>query len=512
MNGHGKSDGPVVPEKRPNKGFARADRAEAVEGGGPPKGNSSQQTRSRAQNRKDLQQALDRVREAAVRDRRLQFTTLWHHVYDVRRLRAAYDGLKPKAAAGVDGVTWQEYGRDLETNLRDLAWRLQQGGYRARPVRRVYIPKADGRQRPIGVTTLEDKIVQRATAEVLNAVYEVDFLGLSYGFRRRRSQHDALDALSVGITRKKVNWVLDADIRGFFDAINHEWLVKFIEHRVADKRVVRHIKKWLKAGVLEDGEWRRVEEGTPQGGSVSPLLANVYLHYVFDLWANDWRRQQANGDVILVRYADDFIVGFEHRADAERFLEDLKQRMARFGLELHPEKTRLIEFGRFAAERRRHRGEGKPETFDFLGFTHICGKKRNGKFVVLRRTMRKRMGSKLKVLKAELRRRMHEPWWEQAEWLTAVLKGHYRYYGVPFNYRALARMRYAVVGLWHAVLRRRSQRTRMTWERMKRRAKRSLPDPHICHPYPDDRFARRHLREEPGAVIPPAGICAGGPG
>jgi group II intron reverse transcriptase/maturase len=465
-----------------------------VEGGGPAKGNPSQQTRSRAQNRKDLQPALERVREAAVRDRRLQFTTLWHHVYDVPRLRGAYYGLKPKAAAGVDGVTWQEYGRDLEANLRALAQRLQRGGYRARPVRRVYILKADGRQRPIGVPTLEDKIVQRATAEVLNAVYEVDFLGFSYGFRPRRGQHDALDALSVGITRKRVNWVLDADIRGFFDAINHEWLVRFIEHRIADKRVVRHIKKWLNAGVLEDGEWRRVEEGTPQGGGISPLLANVYLHYVLDLWAHDWRRKRASGEVVLVRYADDFIVGFEHRAEAERFLSDLKQRLRRFGLELHPEKTRLIEFGRYAAERRCRRGERKPETFDFLGFTHICGKKRNGKFVMLRRTMRKRLGSKLKALKAELKRRMHEPWWDQAKWLTAVLEGHYRYYGVPFNYRALERMHYAVVGLWHAVLSRRSQRTRMTWDRVKRMASRSLPAPRIYHLYPDDRFARQHPR------------------
>jgi group II intron reverse transcriptase/maturase len=419
---------------------------------------------------------------------------LWHHVYDERRLQAAYEGLEPKAAAGVDGVTWREYGRDLGGNLRDLAQRLRRGGYRARPVRRVYIPKADGTQRPIGVPTLEDKIVQRATVEVLNAVYEADFLGFSYGFRPGRSQHKALDALAVGIRRKKVNWVLDADIRGFFDAIDHEWLVEFIKHRIADKRVVRHVKKWLNAGVLEHGEWRRVEEGTPQGGSVSPLLANVYLHYAFDLWAHTWRRKRASGDVVLVRYADDFIVGFEHRADAERFLAELKQRLTGFGLELHPEKTRLIEFGRFAAERRSRCGEGKPETFDFLGFTHVCGKTRSGKFVVLRRTMRKRFGSKLKALRAELKRRMHKPWWEQADWLASVLNGHYRYYGVPLNYRALARMRHAVIGLWHDALCRRSQRTRMTWERVKRLAERWLPKPRIWHLYPEDRFAREHPR------------------
>jgi len=512
MNEHGKSDGPIVPEKRPNNGDVPTSSAEAVEGRGPAKGNSSQQNRLRAQNRKGLPNALDRVREAARRDRRMQFTTLWHHVYNVDRLRQAYECLRPKAAAGIDGVTWKEYGENLGGNLQELAQRLQRGAYRARPVRRVYIPKADGRQRPIGIPALEDKIVQRATVEVLNAVYEVDFLGLSYGFRPGRSQHNALDALAVGITQKKVNWVLDADIRGFFDTIDHDWLVRFVEHRIADKRVVRHIKKWLKAGVLEDGEWRVAEEGTPQGGSISPLLANVYLHYAFDLWAHDWRKRHAEGEMILVRFADDFIVGFQERTDADRFLEALKQRLKRFMLELHPQKTRLLEFGRYAAERRRRRGQKKPETFDFLGFTHVCGKKRNGQFVVLRRTMRKRQQRKLKAIKVELRRRLHQPWWRVGDWLATVLRGHYQYYGVPFNYPALARMRHQVIGLWYKTLRRRSQRTRVTWERMKRMARCTLPTPRIYQPYPDERLSRQHPRQEPSAVVLHAGICAGGPG
>jgi group II intron reverse transcriptase/maturase len=502
----GKSDGSIVPQKRPNKPGPAGSGAEGVEGRGPAKGSPNQQNRPRAQNRKGLQSALERVREAALGDRRMQFTTLWHHVYNVERLREAYLSLKRASAPGVDGVTWQEYGENLEANLEDLSDRLRRGAYRARPVRRVHIPKGDGRQRPIGVPVLEDKIVQRGTVEVLNAVYEVDFLGFSYGFRPGRSPHDALDALSVGILTKKVNWVLDADISGFFDAIDHECLMRFIEHRIADRRVVRHIRKWLRAGVLEDGKCTRTEEGTPQGGSVSPLLANVYLHYVFDLWTHDWRKRQAHGDMLVVRYADDFIVGFQHHEEAEAFLAQLKTRLAQFGLSLHPEKTRLMEFGRYAAERRKRRGRGKPETFDFLGFTHICGRKRNGKFVVLRRTMRKRRRAKCAEIKHELRRRMHRPWRETARWLATVLQGHYRYYGVPFNAQALGDMRYRVVRLWYQSLRRRSQRTWFNWERMKARAARWLPYPRIVHPYPIERFLRRHPRQEPSAVVPHAGI------
>jgi group II intron reverse transcriptase/maturase len=399
-------------------------------------------------------------------------------------LREAYFCLKREASPGVDGVTWRQYGEALEDNLRDLSARLKQGAYRAKPVRRVFIPKADGRQRPLGVTALEDKLVQRATVEVLNAIYETDFLDFSYGFRPGRSQHDALDALYVGLLRKKVNWVLDADIRGFFDAIVHGWLVKVLEHRIADRRVVRLIQKWLIAGVLEDGTRTRSEQGTPQGGSASPLLANVYLHYVFDLWIQRWCRTQARGEVIVVRYADDFIIGFEHESDAERLLVELAERFRQFALELHPDKTRRIEFGRSAAWKRAQRGQGKPETFDFLGFTHICGKTRSGRFTVLRQTMRKRMQAKLKQVKIELRRRLHDPVPEVGRWLRSVVGGHARYYGVPMNSPAINLFRFQIGRLWYRTLRRRSQKTRLNWERMRRLIDRWLPPARICHPYP----------------------------
>jgi group II intron reverse transcriptase/maturase len=396
--------------------------------------------------------------------------------------------LKRNAAPGVDGQTWQEYGEDLEGNLKDLSTRLQRGAYRAKAVRRVYIPKPDGRQRPIGVTTLEDKIVQRATVEVLNAVYEADFKGFSYGFRPKRGAHNALDALTVGIERRKVNWVLDADIRGFFDTIGHEWLVKFVEHRIADRRVVRHIKKWLKAGVLEDGTWREADEGTPQGGSISPLLANIYLHYVFDLWADRWRRKHGTGDIIIVRYADDFVVGFQHRRDAERLQSELRERFRKFNLELHEDKTRLIEFGRYADSNRRKRGLGSPETFGFLGFTHSCGTTHNGKFCVLRQTMQKRLLAKLRVIKTELRRRMHDPVQKVGRWLGSVVTGHYRYYGVPRNSPALGIFHKAVIRLWYNVLRRRSQKARITWARLRGWVQLWVPYPRILHPYPDQRL------------------------
>ena len=488
MNEGGKSDSPILPEKPSNKGRGAPRSAERVEGRGLAKGNSTQSTRFRTQSREDLSCGLDRIRQAARRDRELQFTALWHHVYDVDRLREAYFGLKRDSASGVDGETWRHYGEDLETRLQDLSRRLRAGAYRASPVRRVFVPKADGRLRPLGVPTLEDKIVQRATAEVLNAIYETDFLGFSYGFRPRRSQHHALDAISVGITRRKVSWVLDADIRGFFDAIDHEWLVKFIEHRIADRRVVRHVKKWLNAGVLEDGRRVRKTEGTPQGGSLSPLLANIFLHYVFDLWVQYWRQVRANGDVIVVRFADDIIVGFQHESDARQFLSELTDRFRKFNLELHPEKTRLIEFGRFAAKKRRRRGEGKPDTFSFLGFTHICGEVRSGRFSVLRQTIRARMRAKLRELKIELRRRLHDPVPEVGQWLRLVLHGHYRYYGVPRNNYALSQFRNQVVRLWFRSLRRRSQKTRLTWARMNRLASRYLPRPRLYHPYPEQRL------------------------
>jgi len=516
MDGHGKSDRPVVPAKPPNKDGRRRRRgygvpytgtkaetpdtakgaptaaqsdarptAEEVEGRGLTKGNPRQQNTLRTPSRQSVHSELVRVRQAAGRDRKLRFTALLHHVYNPEMLREAYFLLKRKAAPGVDGQTWQHYGEALEENLLDLSARLKRGAYRARPVRRVYIPKTDGRQRPLGVPVLEDKIVQRATVEVLNAIYETDFLGFSYGFRPGRSQHNALDALYTGLLTKKVNWVLDADIRGYFDAISHEWLVKFVEHRIADRRVVRLIQKWLNAGVLEDGTRTRSELGTPQGGSASPLLANVYLHYVFDLWVQKWRRTQARGDVIVVRFADDIVAGFQHKSDAERFRAELAERFSKFGLTLHPDKTRLIEFGPFAARSRKGRGQGKPETFDFLGFTHICWKKRsNGRFTVSRQTMRKRLQAKLHEVKTELRLRMHDPVPEVGKWLKSVLVGHMRYYGVPMNSRALYVFRSEVVRLWCRTLRRRSQRSRTTWERMQRLAGRWLPPARIYHPYP----------------------------
>src|SRR5437016_7736514 len=480
--GPGKSDRPTVPEKFPNN--AGQPVAEGMEGRGLAKGNLPQQNASRTPSREDALSALERVRQAASKDKKLRFTALLHHIYDPERLREAYFRLKKEAAPGVDGETWRHYGETLEDNLQDLSHRLKRGAYRAKPVRRVYIPKADGRQRPLGVTALEDKIVQRTTVEVLNAIYETDFLGFSYGFRPGRSPHHALDALYAGLLTRKVNWVLDADIRGFFEAIDHGWLVKFVEHRIADRRVVRLIQKWLNAGVLEDGTRTRSEEGTPQGGSISPLLANVYLHYAFDLWAQRWRKTQASGDVIVVRYADDFIVGFQHRAEAERFLADLRERFTKFGLELHPEKTRLLEFGPFAAENRRGAGQGKPETFDFLGFTHICGKKRNGRFTVVRQTIRKRLQAKLSEVKAELRRRLHGPIPEVGAWLRAVIIGHLKYYGVPMNRPALFTFCSQVGWLWYRALRRRSQTARPTWDRMRRLIQRWLPPPRITHPYP----------------------------
>jgi RNA-directed DNA polymerase len=483
MNERGKSDRPVVPVKPSNNVGQPA--AEGMEGRGLTKGNPQQQNASRTQSRINAPSALERIRQAASKDKEMRFTALFHHIYAPEALRTAYLCLKREAAPGVDGETWRHYGEALEDNLQNLSHRLKQGAYRAKPVRRVYIPKVDGRLRPLGVTALEDKIVQRAAVEAMNAIYETDFLGFSYGFRPKRSQHNALDALYTGLLTKKVNWVLDLDIRGFFDAISHEWLVKFIGHRIADRRVVRLVQKWLNAGVLEDGKRIRMEEGTPQGGSASPLLANIYLHYVFDLWAQAWRRKQAHGDVIVVRYADDIVVGFQSEADAKRFLAELAERFRKFSLELHPDKTRLLEFGPFAVRNRKRRGEGKPETFDFLGFTHICGKKRsNGYFTVIRQTIRKRQQAKLNSVKAELRQRMHAPIQDTGKWLRSVVSGHFRYYGVPMNSHALSTFRYKVGWLWHRALSRRSQNGRVPWNRMRRLIDRWLPPVRVSHPFP----------------------------
>jgi RNA-directed DNA polymerase len=486
MDGHEKSDRLVVPSKLPNKPAVVAG-AEVVEGRGLPEGNTAGETRPGRSAGLGVSSDLDRVRQVARKDRDVRFTALLHHV-SVDRLRVAYRAIRPGAAPGVDGVTWRDYGSDLEANLRDLHARVQRGAYRASPVRRVFIPKADGRLRPLGVAALEDKILQRAVVEVLNAIYEQDFLGFSYGFRPGRSQHDALDALSVGITRKRVNFVLDADVSDFFTGLDQGWMLRFLELRIADKRVLRLIQKWLRAGVIEDGEWSATEAGTAQGASASPLLSNVFLHYVFDLWADQWRRRHARGDVILVRFADDFLAGFEHREDAERFLADLRGRFAEFGLGLHPEKTRLIEFGRYAARDREARGLRKPETFEFLGLTHICAKDRHGRFKLKRVTSKKKMRAKLKSVKAEMRRRMHLPIPEQARWLAGVLQGHYIYYAVPDNSEALQCFRRQVLRHWRKALGRRSQKGRIPWERMYRLADRWLPKPRILHPWPSVRF------------------------
>ena len=489
MNGHGQSDRFVVPANPPNKAAA----AEAGEERERTKGNTDGKTRPGRSAGPDVSSALDRVRQVAVRDKEARFTALLHHV-SLSRLRWAYWAIRPQAAPGVDGVTWSAWGQDLEVNLQDLHGRVQQGRYRASPSRRAYIPKADGRQRPLGIATLEDKIVQRAVVEVLNAVYEVDFLGFSYGFRPGRSPHRALDALATGIVRKRVNWVLDADIRDFFGQLDRAWLRKFLRHRIADERVLRLVDKWLAAGVIEDGTWTQSDTGSPQGASVSPLLANVYLHYVLDLWADWWRQRHAHGDVIIVRFADDFTVGFEYREDAERFLAGLRERFAKFGLELHPGKTRLIEFGRHAARNRVARGEGKPETFSFLGFTHICATTRNGRFWVRRKTDSKRMRAKLEVVKDQLRRRRYQPIPEQGRWLAAVVRGHQVYYAVPGNSDAVNAFRTQVARHWHQALRRRSQKSRLPWARMNRIVTRWLPTTRILHPFPEVRFAATHPR------------------
>lgn len=483
MNEYGKSDRPIVPEKVANKTAENAE-AEPVEGRGQTKGNPSQQNTPRMQSRSSVPSALERVREAARKDKATRFTALLHHVYEPEMLRQSYWKLKKEAAAGVDGETWQHYGERLEENLQDLSHRLQRGAYRAKAVERVYIPKSDGGKRPLGITALEDKLVQRAVVEVLNAIYEIDFAEFSYGFRPGRSQHDALDQLYLGLTRKQVNWVLEVDIRSYFDRISWSWMVKFLEHRIADRRIVRLIQKWLKAGVLEKGKRIEVNEGTPQGGSVSPLLANVYLHYVFDVWARQWCGGIARKEVMIIRYADDIMVGFKEKAVAKKFLKELKERMEKFELELHPEKTRLLEFGRYASQDRQQRGEGAPETFNFLGFTHICGKTKKGEYTVLRQTIRKRMQAKLKAVGQELKRRTHEPLARVGEWLGNIARGHCAYYGVPTNGHAIGAFRFLLIRLWRKQLNQRSQTGGVKWRRMKRISDRWIPPARIRHPYP----------------------------
>ena len=488
----GRSDPGIVAVKPANK--AEPSAAESVEPRTGTKGNADQQSTRQAQDWESVSQALARIRQAAKLRKKERFTSLLHHV-SVDLLRLSFFALKKDAAPGVDGLAWRDYEtNNLEGNLEDLHDRVHRGAYRALPSRRQYIPKADGRQRPIAICALEDKIVQRAVAMVLNAIYEEDFRGFSYGFRPKRSQHDALDALMVGITTTKVNWILEVDIRSFFDEVNRDWLGRFLEHRMADPRILRLIQKWLKAGVLENGVVTDSEKGTGQGTVISPLLANVYLHYSLDLWAEHWRRREATGDMIIVRYADDVVVGFEHESDARRFWDAMRERLQKFSLSLHPDKTRLVEFGRVAAANRNRRGLGKPETFAFLGFTLVCSKSRRGRFLLKRRSRRDRMKAKLKDVSSELRHRMHQSIPEQGNWLKQVVTGYFAYHAVPTNSAALVTFRDEIIARWRWVLHRRSQKSALTWTRMTKRADDWLPKPRILHPWPNQRFVVKHPR------------------
>jgi RNA-directed DNA polymerase len=486
-----KSDSVVVARKPTNK--AERSVAEPVEPRTETKGNADQQSTRRAQDRASVSQALERVRQAARQGKKERFTSLLHHV-DPAMLRTAFYAMKRDAAPGVDGITWETYEKDLDRRIEDLHARVKRGAYRASPSRRSYIPKEDGSKRPLAVAALEDKIVQRATAAVLSAIHEEDFLGFSYGFRPKRSQHDALDALIVGISSRKVNFILDADIRSFFTEVSQQWVVRFLEHRIGDTRILRLVQKWLHAGVLEDGIVTIEEKGTGQGSVISPLLANVYLHYVFDLWAERWRRREATGDMIMVRYADDLVVGFQHENDAQRFWDAMRERLREFSLSLHPDKTRLIEFGRFAAQNCKKRGLAKPETFTFLGFVLISGKSRRGDFQIRRKSRRDRMRTKLREIKEALRQRMHRPIPETGKWLAQIVAGYFAYHAVPTNGAAIAAFRYHVVILWYRQLCRRSQRARLVWARMATLADEFLPKPRVLHPWPSIRFAVRHPR------------------
>jgi RNA-directed DNA polymerase len=507
MNEREKSDPAVVAVKSTNEAGRPAE--ERMEPRAGAKGNVDRQSTLRTQDRAGVSQALGRIRKAARQSKTEKFTALLHHV-DLRLLRESYLTLRRDAAPGADGMTWEDYGLDLESRLTDLHERVHRGAYRAQPSRRVMIPKADGKQRPLAIAALEDKIVQKATLAVLNSIYEEDFLGFSYGFRPRRSQHDALDALVVGISGRKVNFILDADIRSFFDSVDQRWLIRFMEHRIGDKRIVRLIQKWLKVGVLEDGVVTVSEAGTGQGAVISPLLANIYLHYVLDLWAEQWRGREARGDMIMVRYADDIVLGFEHEADARRFLEAMRTRLQTFSLTLHPDKTRVIAFGRFAADNRDQAGLGKPDTFDFLGFTFISGKTRQGKFLVKRKSRRDRVKAKLREIKEALRRNMHKPIPEQGSWLGQVVTGYFAYHAVPTNLGALVAFHHHVTDLWRRALQRRSQKAHKTWPDMTKLVAQWLPCPRIQHPWPNQRFAVKYPRWKPYAGKPHVRLYAGG--
>ena len=487
-----KSDAPIVPEKPPNKGQAPLilgeGSAEAVEGRGAAEGNVFETPAGRTQCRETASEGIEGIRETAKRDKRVKFTALLHHITPSLLVTSFYD-LNKTAAVGVDGVTWRDYENILYERAHELHREIHTGAYRAQASRRTYILKADGKLRPLGIAAVEDKIVQQAVVKVLGAIYEEDFLGFSYGFRQGRGQHDALDALWMGILTKQIGWILDADISAFFDTIDHEWMMKFLQHRVADKRILRLIKKWLKAGVIEGGKRIAGERGTPQGAVISPLLANIYLHYVFDTWAHHWREHHASGDVIMVRYANDSVIGFQHEEEAERFLEAMRERFAKFGLALHPQKTRLIEFGRYAEQRRKEKGLGRPETFDFLGFTHCCSKTRQGGFKILRLTVKKRLRATLAAIRDKLEKKRHEPIKQVGAWLKRVVRGYFNYHAVPDNLKRLKGFRHAVSRAWFKQLRRRSQQDKMTWERFDRLARQFIPFPLRVHPYPPERFA-----------------------
>lgn len=491
MHDSKKSESPILAVNATNNPGQAG--TESPERRGDTKENASTINTRRTQSRGSVSPGLARIRQQAVAQPKLRFTALLHHV-TVDLLRESYFALKRKAAAGVDGVTWSAYGDELEERLLDLHCRVQSGAFRALPSRRRMIPKPDGRERPLGIASLEDKIVQRAMVEVLSAIYEEDFLGFSYGFRPGRGQHDALDALSYAITRRPVNYIIDADLRSFFDTVNHDWLIRFLGHRISDRRVLRLIQKWLKAGVMEDGLLVSTSNGTPQGAVISPLLANVYLHYVFDLWAHQWRKRHAQGEIIIVRYADDIVVGVERWADARLFLSELHTRVGMFSLSLHPEKTRLMMFGRFAIERRARRGLGKPETFTFLGFRHICVNSRSGHYVLYRQTRRDRMQQTLRSIKENLRRRMHEPIAEQGRWLQSVVRGYFAYHAIPTNGHAISAFRHDIMRLWRHALSRRSQVGYVTWRKMAIIARIWLPPARVLHPWPNDRFAVHHPR------------------
>jgi group II intron reverse transcriptase/maturase len=491
MNADRQSDESVVPSTQANKAGTEP-AAESVEERDSAEMNTQQTDRPRTLSRtKRRSFGLAGVREAARTKPELKFENLLHHI-TIPLLHEAFDDLKKTAAAGIDEVTWQDYEQDREASIEALHGRIHRGSYRAKPSKRIYIPKSDGRQRPIGIAALEDKIVQKATAWVMQCIYEQDFLGFSYGGRPGRGAHDALDALCVGVTRKKVNWILDADVKGFFDNVDHTWLMKFIEHRISDKRILRLIGKWLRAGVNEDGQWSKTTVGTPQGAVISPLLANIYLHYVLDLWIDHWRRQRGRKDVVVVRYVDDFVIGFESKADAEACLDALRTRFGKFGLELHPEKTRLIEFGRYAIERRAERGEGRPETFDFLGFTHCCDTSpKTGWFMIRRQTIASRMTRTLAAIKRQLHRHRHRSIGQNGRWLGSVVRGWMGYHAIPGNVSRIRRFRDEVSRLWLRSLRRRSQRHRWPWSRMKRLFRIHVPAAKVLHPYPDQRFRAR---------------------